>query len=65
MRRQALMSALLRPQLTHTSPLNWHVATHGFSMSLATAYFFRLAPLRAMRCGQLPESVRWHSSSES
>jgi hypothetical protein len=29
------MSSLLRPQLTHRSPLNWQTEMHGFSISLA------------------------------
>lgn len=35
MRFHFLMSSLLRPQLTHRSPLNWQTEMHGFSISLA------------------------------
>lgn len=35
MRFHCLMSSLLRPQLTHRSPLNWQTDMHGFSISLA------------------------------
>ena len=35
MRFHFLMSSLLRPQLTHRSPLNWHTEMQGLSISLA------------------------------
>lgn len=35
MRFHCLMSSLLRPQLTHRSPLNWQIDMQGFSISLA------------------------------
>ena len=35
MRFHFLMSSLLRPQLTHRSPLSWQTEMQGFSISLA------------------------------
>ncbi|VVN00638.1 hypothetical protein PS662_03327 [Pseudomonas fluorescens] len=46
MRFHFLISSLLRPQLTHMSPLNWQTEMHGFSISLAIVNHLWYALLR-------------------
>lgn len=57
MRFHFLMSSLVRPQLTHSSPLNWQTEIHGLSISLAT-FQPRVERLRAKRCCQFPALAR-------